>query len=85
MFFKEKKRLAINNARRQWEVMQGNMINKSGKLSRTPDLYANHVGSIPNAEFISPDGAEESLEVESINRWVEENCILIFLLFLKKI
>ncbi|VDH99920.1 leucine-rich repeat-containing protein 49 [Mytilus galloprovincialis] len=65
---KEKKRLAINNARRQWEVMQGNMINKSGKLSRTPDLYANHVGSIPNAELVSPDGADENMEVESINR-----------------
>ncbi|XP_071168453.1 leucine-rich repeat-containing protein 49-like isoform X17 [Mytilus edulis] len=64
---KEKKRLAINNARRQWEVMQGNMINKSGKLSRTPDLYANHVGSIPNAELVSPDGADENMEVESIN------------------
>ncbi|XP_052101093.1 uncharacterized protein LOC127735043 isoform X3 [Mytilus californianus] len=71
---KEKKRLAINNARRQWEVMQGNMINKSGKLSRTPDLYANHVGSIPNAELVSPDGADENMEVESINRckhWVQ--------------
>ncbi|XP_052101101.1 leucine-rich repeat-containing protein 49-like isoform X11 [Mytilus californianus] len=67
---KEKKRLAINNARRQWEVMQGNMINKSGKLSRTPDLYANHVGSIPNAELVSPDGADENMEVESINRTI---------------
>lgn len=72
LFFvlQEKKRLAINNARRQWEVMQGNMIHKTGKLSRTPDLYANHVGSIPNSELISPDGADENIEVESINRFV---------------
>lgn len=47
--------------------MQGNMITKSGKLSRTPDLYANHVGSIPNSEFISAEGTDENIEVESIN------------------
>ncbi|XP_071168462.1 leucine-rich repeat-containing protein 49-like isoform X25 [Mytilus edulis] len=75
---KEKKRLAINNARRQWEVMQGNMINKSGKLSRTPDLYANHVGSIPNAELVSPDGADENMEVESINRRIPGPLMSIF-------
>ncbi|XP_078315686.1 leucine-rich repeat-containing protein 49-like isoform X4 [Crassostrea virginica] len=61
----EKKRLAINNARRQWEVNQSTMINRTGKLIKMPELYANHVGSVANSDIISPSN-EENLEVESI-------------------
>lgn len=63
----EKKRLAINNAKRQWEVNQGSMISRTGKLVKMPELYANHVGSIANSDIISPTN-EDSLEVESIQR-----------------
>ncbi|XP_052795464.1 leucine-rich repeat-containing protein 49-like isoform X3 [Mya arenaria] len=57
----EKRRLAINNAKRQWEVMQGSLIQKTSKMTRqTPDLYANHIGSIPNSEVVSPDQDGES-------------------------
>ncbi|XP_062612472.1 leucine-rich repeat-containing protein 49-like isoform X3 [Saccostrea cucullata] len=63
---KEKKRLAINNAKRQWEVMQGSMMNRTGKLVKMPELYANHVGSVANSDLISPSN-EENLEVESIH------------------
>uniref|UniRef100_K1PQ40 Leucine-rich repeat-containing protein 49 n=1 Tax=Magallana gigas TaxID=29159 RepID=K1PQ40_MAGGI len=61
----EKKRLAINNAKRQWEVNQGSMISRTGKLVKMPELYANHVGSVANSDIISPSN-EDSLEVESI-------------------
>ncbi|XP_060602080.1 leucine-rich repeat-containing protein 49-like isoform X2 [Ruditapes philippinarum] len=59
---KEKRRLAINNAKRQWEVMQGSLIQKTSKMTRTPELYANHIGSVPNSEVVTPDndGEEES-------------------------
>ncbi|KAJ8304817.1 hypothetical protein KUTeg_018400 [Tegillarca granosa] len=47
----EKKRLAINNAKRQWELMQGSMMGQTGKLVKMPELYANHVGTVPNSEI----------------------------------
>ncbi|XP_045156719.2 leucine-rich repeat-containing protein 49-like isoform X2 [Mercenaria mercenaria] len=64
----EKRRLAINNAKRQWEVMQGSLIQKTSKMTRTPELYANHIGSIPNSEVVTPDndGEESRDESESI-------------------
>ncbi|KAL8577182.1 hypothetical protein ACOMHN_047950 [Nucella lapillus] len=45
---KEKRRLAINNAKRQWETMQGSLISRTGRMVRAPDLYASHLGSIPS-------------------------------------
>ena len=63
----EKRRLAINNAKRQWEVMQGSLIQKTSKL-RTPDLYANHIGSVPNSEVMSPDQDEDIKDDESLTR-----------------
>ncbi|KAJ8310932.1 hypothetical protein KUTeg_011517 [Tegillarca granosa] len=56
----EKKRLAINNAKRQWELMQGSMMGQTGKLVKMPELYANHVGTVPNSEIVTPlyDGDE---------------------------
>ncbi|KAL4228191.1 Leucine-rich repeat-containing protein 49 [Mactra antiquata] len=62
---KEKKRLAINNAKRQWEVMQGSLIQKTSKVTRTHDLYANHVGSVPNSEVNTPDNDGEESRDES--------------------
>ena len=67
--FQEKRRLAINNAKRQWEVMQGSLIQKTSKLVRTPDLYANHVGSVPNSEVITPDNDDDIKDDESLNRY----------------
>ncbi|XP_033750012.1 leucine-rich repeat-containing protein 49-like isoform X2 [Pecten maximus] len=65
---KEKKRIAINNAKRQWEVMQGTMINRTGKLVKMPDIYANHVGSVPNSDLVQPmTFSEENLDLESVH------------------
>ncbi|XP_033750014.1 leucine-rich repeat-containing protein 49-like isoform X4 [Pecten maximus] len=64
----EKKRIAINNAKRQWEVMQGTMINRTGKLVKMPDIYANHVGSVPNSDLVQPmTFSEENLDLESVH------------------
>ena len=70
LLYQEKRRLAINNAKRQWEVMQGSLIQKSTKLTHVPELYANHIGSIPNSEVVSPDIEESKEELESITRSV---------------
>ncbi|CAH1797225.1 unnamed protein product [Owenia fusiformis] len=51
---KEKRRLAIKNAQRQWEVMQGSIIGKTGALGRMPELYANHIGTYPSSEITPP-------------------------------
>ncbi|XP_069136960.1 leucine-rich repeat-containing protein 49-like isoform X8 [Argopecten irradians] len=65
---KEKKRIAINNAKRQWEVMQGTMMNRTGKLVKMPDIYANHVGSVPNSDLVQPmTFSEENLDLESVH------------------
>ncbi|XP_076444066.1 leucine-rich repeat-containing protein 49-like isoform X2 [Babylonia areolata] len=55
---KEKRRLAINNAKRQWETMQGSLMSRTGKMVRGPDLYASHLGSIPSPSdmFGGPGG-----------------------------
>lgn len=48
--FQERRRLAINNAKRQWETMQGSLISNTSKMAKGPavrELYANHVGSLP--------------------------------------
>ncbi|XP_069136955.1 leucine-rich repeat-containing protein 49-like isoform X3 [Argopecten irradians] len=64
----EKKRIAINNAKRQWEVMQGTMMNRTGKLVKMPDIYANHVGSVPNSDLVQPmTFSEENLDLESVH------------------
>ncbi|XP_059163229.1 leucine-rich repeat-containing protein 49-like isoform X2 [Physella acuta] len=68
---KEKRRLAINNAKRQWETMQGSMMSRTSRLVKVnnsmPELFANHIGSIPNMELRSPlSGEIDGLEVESL-------------------
>ncbi|XP_060062567.1 leucine-rich repeat-containing protein 49-like [Ylistrum balloti] len=64
----EKKRIAINNAKRQWEVMQGTMMNRTGKMVKMPDIYANHVGSVPNSDLVQPmTFSEENLDLESVH------------------
>lgn len=45
---KEKRRAAITNAKFQWEAIQGTMMSRSSKMSRIPDLYAQHVASYPS-------------------------------------
>ncbi|CAG5118268.1 unnamed protein product, partial [Candidula unifasciata] len=66
---KEKRRVAISNARRQWETMQVS-VPHSGRLLKMnqgiTELYANHIGSVPNTELVSPFAGEvDSLELES--------------------
>lgn len=59
--------------------MQGSIIQKTSKLIRTPDLYANHIGSVPNSEVVTPDndGEEESRdESESIARFGFFICVV---------
>ncbi|BFY97135.1 hypothetical protein BsWGS_00175 [Bradybaena similaris] len=67
---KEKRRVAISNARRQWETMQGS-LSQTGRLLKVnqgmTELYANHIGSVPNTELLSPFGAEvDNMELESL-------------------
>ena len=59
-FHQEKRRLAINNARKQWEMMQGSMMGKTNRLVREamPEIVANHVGTYPNDVIV--DGSEEN-------------------------
>ncbi|XP_064608025.1 leucine-rich repeat-containing protein 49-like isoform X2 [Liolophura sinensis] len=67
---KEKRRLAINNAKRQWEVMQGSLIHHTGKLGKMPDLYANHVGTFSTADVIRhtrSETLEDKDEVSSVS------------------
>ena len=60
MYLQEKRRLAINNARRQWEMMQGTMMGKTNRLVRDamPEIVANHVGTYPN--YVMTEGTEEN-------------------------
>ncbi|CAL1537613.1 unnamed protein product [Lymnaea stagnalis] len=72
---KEKRRIAINNAKRQWETMQGSMMSRTSRLvkinSSMPELFANHIGSIPNIEMTpSPVGEGDRLDVESLTRYL---------------
>ncbi|PVD20176.1 hypothetical protein C0Q70_20671 [Pomacea canaliculata] len=71
---KERRRLAINNAKRQWETMQGSLISNTSKMAKGPavrELYANHVGSLPiSGDIFACHSAqyEESLGVTSEKR-----------------
>ena len=68
----EKRRLAINNAKRQWETMQGSLLSRTGKMVRAPELYANHLGSLPSASdmFSSPFQHDDDAELVSVTRFV---------------
>lgn len=71
LFIQEKRRLAINNARRQWEVMQGTMMGKSNRLVRDvmPDLVASHVGTFPSNRLdsdLQPEDDTNEYDSETI-------------------
>ena len=68
-FRQEKRRLAINNARKQWEMMQGTMMGKTNRLVREamPEIVANHVGTYPNEVMV--DGTEENGYEHETIRW----------------
>ena len=68
----EKRRLAINNAKRQWETMQGGILARTGKMVRGPDLYANHLGSLPlpGDMFSGSFQHEDDTELVSVTRQV---------------
>lgn len=69
MNFQEKRRLAINNAKRQWEVHQGTLINKSGKLrAKMPDLYASHMATYSNPDLHSISPQQDVDDIESNTR-----------------
>ena len=70
--------MAINNARKQWEVMQGSMMGKTNRLVRDaasdssrlvrdamPELVANHVGTYPN-EIVIDSTQENGYERETV-------------------
>ncbi|KAH9494929.1 Leucine-rich repeat-containing protein 49 [Bulinus truncatus] len=68
---KEKRRLAINNAKRQWETMQGSMMSRTSRLTKIngsmPELFASHIGSIPNSETsILTITDTDGLDIESL-------------------
>ncbi|GFS15589.1 leucine-rich repeat-containing protein 49 [Elysia marginata] len=68
---KEKRRLAINNAKRQWETMQGSMMSRTSRMVKVsttmPELFANHIGSVPSSENILSGGPEmDGLDLESL-------------------
>ena len=60
-FRQEKRRLAINNARKQWEIMQGSMMGKTNRLVREamPEIVANHVGTYPNEVMVDEENGYE--------------------------
>ncbi|RUS69701.1 hypothetical protein EGW08_022537 [Elysia chlorotica] len=69
---KEKRRLAINNAKRQWETMQGSMMSRTSRMVKVsttmPELFANHIGSVPSSENIMSGGQEmDGLDLESLS------------------
>ena len=53
--------MAISNARRQWETMQGSMMSRTKRISKQsmPELYANHVANVPNDTASVDEEAEE--------------------------
>ncbi|GFO31885.1 leucine-rich repeat-containing protein 49-like protein [Plakobranchus ocellatus] len=69
---KEKRRLAINNAKRQWETMQGSMMSRTSRMVKVtttmPELFANHIGSVPSSDNIMSSGGAEmdGLDLESL-------------------
>nr|KAI8769795.1 leucine-rich repeat-containing protein 49-like [Biomphalaria glabrata] len=68
---KEKRRLAINNAKRQWETMQGSMMSRTSRLAKLngsmPELFASHLGSIPSMDVSGSTTADpDGLDIESL-------------------
>ena len=59
--------MAINNARKQWEVMQGSMMGKTNRLVRDamPELVANHVGTY-SSEMVIDATEENAYERETV-------------------
>ena len=71
----EKRKLAINNARKQWEMMQNSVMMQSNHRMQQPmpDLVANHVANVPTQEFL--DDVSES----SRTRYLTKNVFLLLL------
>ncbi|XP_064618842.1 leucine-rich repeat-containing protein 49-like isoform X2 [Lineus longissimus] len=46
---KEKRRIAINNAKRQWEVNTTHLMSRTNNLVKMPEIYANHVATVSNS------------------------------------
>lgn len=44
----EKRKQAIHTAKQQWEMMQSTMMGKSNRLTKMPEIYANHVATYDN-------------------------------------
>ncbi|XP_076465763.1 leucine-rich repeat-containing protein 49-like isoform X2 [Babylonia areolata] len=69
---KERRRLAINNAKRQWETMQGSLMSRTGKMVRAPELYSGaRMGSLSPAApggdpFSAPFPHDDDTELVSV-------------------
>jgi hypothetical protein len=59
--FQEKRRIAINNAQRQWEVNTTHMMSRTNNLVKMPEIYANHVATVPNSAMENRDDDMDSL------------------------
>ncbi|XP_041367992.1 leucine-rich repeat-containing protein 49-like isoform X2 [Gigantopelta aegis] len=74
---KEKRRIAINNAKRQWETMQGPLLQKTSKLvpmsSVHGDLYARHLGTVSNTtEYLVPSSHYRDCDGEDTDSQASE-------------
>eukprot|EP00106_Octopus_bimaculoides_P015658 XP_014783100.1 PREDICTED: leucine-rich repeat-containing protein 49-like [Octopus bimaculoides] len=63
---KEKRRVAINNAKKQWDVIQGSLMSHVGKTGKIPELYTSHVGSYPNTRRPNDTGIPQNKDVTTI-------------------
>ena len=54
--FQERRRVAISNAKRQWEVMQSSLTTRTPRnTNNMPDLYASHVTTVNNSDVTNDD------------------------------
>ena len=77
LFYQERRRQAINNARKQWEVMQGSVMARSSRMARDaaamPEIYANHVANVPNGGDM---GESEPNTPHSSRSRLVERCVM---------
>ena len=56
----ERRRLAISNAQRHWELMQGSAISRLNKMNKRPtELFANHISNVPSSDASQEDDKME--------------------------
>ena len=74
--------MAINNAKRQWEVMQGGLMQRSSRVIKQamPDLYATHVAATV-ANDVMDDEDRHTMSSSSRSRlvrlYLQQQCLCI--------